>query len=348
MKTAAIYNPYWDTLGGGEKYTATTIAAYIKAKYRPTIIWPSQNLLEKISSRFGLNLDGSQIDSDLWTAFHTASATAKLKLSRQFDSFLWVSDGSIPLLGSKRNLLHFQVPFSRKASLLNRIKLKNFDHILCNSKFTKSVIDKNYDCNSRVLYPPVTLIPSLKKENIILSVGRFDNILHSKRQDILIDAFKKINAPGWKLVLTGGSLDPTAQMESLNKFIGDSHIDLIVNPNFQEIKQLYGTAKIYWHAAGFGSNLKKNPEKAEHFGISTVEAMSAGAIPVVFAGGGQLEIVQNSQNGFLWQTPGELIDKTKAIINNQTDSLSLINNAITTADKFSQERFIDEFVQYLS
>jgi glycosyltransferase involved in cell wall biosynthesis len=261
MKTAAIYNPYWDTLGGGEKYVATAAVAFLKARYHPVILWHDQDLLKKIQQRFGLNLEGATVDQKLWETFQSAKTTEKLKLSSEFESFLWVSDGSIPLLGSKKNLLHFQVPFTRKASLLNKIKIKSFDHIICNSNFTKSIIDKNYGCKSSVLYPPVTLIEPAVKENVILSVGRFDNILHSKRQDILIEAFKQLDAPDWKLVLAGGSLNTAGQIDSLKKFIGDHAIEIVVNPTFDEIRRLFSKAKIYWHAAGFGSNLKKNPEK---------------------------------------------------------------------------------------
>jgi glycosyltransferase involved in cell wall biosynthesis len=348
MKTAAIYNPYWDTLGGGEKYVATAVAAFLKAKYQPIILWHDSDILDKIQLRFGLNLEGAIVDRDLWDTFQTAKTTEKLKLSSEFDSFFWVSDGSIPLLGSKKNLLHFQVPFTVKVSLLNKIKIKSFDHIICNSRFTKSIIDKNYSCKSNILYPPVTLIDPDIKENVILSVGRFDNILHSKRQDILIEAFKQLDAPDWKLVLAGGSLNTVGQIDSLKKFIGDFAIEIVVNPTFDEIRKLYSQAKVYWHAAGYGSNLKKNPEKAEHFGIATVEAMSAGAIPVVFAGGGQLEIIRDGSDGFFWNKPEELVSITKEIISEKKDNQITAQNAVKTAEKYSQERFIDEFKQYVS
>ena len=52
----------------------------------------------------------------------------------------------------------------------------------------------------------------------------------------------------------------------------------------------------------------------EHFGISTVEAMSAGAVPIVYRGGGQVEIVRDDENGMLWKTIDELTTKTRTII----------------------------------
>ena len=44
------------------------------------------------------------------------------------------------------------------------------------------------------------------------------------------------------------------------------------NCPFEELIKLYEKAKIFWHGAGFGENENLNPEKMEHFGITTVSA----------------------------------------------------------------------------
>ena len=56
-------------------------------------------------------------------------------------------------------------------------------------------------------------------------------------------------------------------------------IEFLVNKKNDELWGIYSKAKIYWHASGFGEDLEAHPEFAEHFGISTVEAMGAGAVP---------------------------------------------------------------------
>jgi len=45
--------------------------------------------------------------------------------------------------------------------------------------------------------------------------------------------------------------------------------------------------------------------KGEHFGITIVEAMSAGCVPVVHDSGGPKEIV-NGERGFRWQNLEEI------------------------------------------
>ena len=59
-----------------------------------------------------------------------------------------------------------------------------------------------------------------------------------------------------------------------------------------ELRDLYGRASIFWHAAGLGEDPERHPDRYEHFGITTVEAMSAGAVPVVIDAAGQAEIVE--------------------------------------------------------
>src|SRR5207302_138448 len=105
---------------------------------------------------------------------------------------------------------------------------------------------------------------------------------------------------------------------------------------FQELIQFYGKAKIYWHAQGFGET---EPRYMEHFGMTTVEAMASGCVPVVFGGGGQTEVVDSNQNGFLWQTKEELVAKTKMLVQNEDDRQKLAAEAIKKCKVFSKEEF---------
>jgi glycosyltransferase involved in cell wall biosynthesis len=79
-----------------------------------------------------------------------------------------------------------------------------------------------------------------------------------------------------------------------------------------------------------------NPELTEHFGISTVEAISAGCIPLVVGRGGQPEIVTNPD--LLWQTIEELIEKTQAVINtpNKEKYLTALDISEYTQAKFAE------------
>jgi glycosyltransferase involved in cell wall biosynthesis len=189
-----------------------------------------------------------------------------------------------------------------------------------------------------VVYPPVTMMPALQKENLILSVGRFDSPLHNKRHDVLIEAFKQMDNPHWQLYLVGGSTTHPSQVGRLRKLAEGYPIAIVENPSWEQLSRLYGKARIYWHAAGFGEDLKKHPERAEHFGITTVEAMSARAVPIVFAGGGQLEIVHNNW-GRTWLSVAELVELTQTLINSPSSLELLAVHAEKKARLFDQEHF---------
>ena len=80
------------------------------------------------------------------------------------------------------------------------------------------------------------------------------------------------------------------------------------------VQQLLAAASIYWHAGGFGEDPQRHPDRFEHFGITVVEAMAAGAVPLVFGAAGPAEIVEHGVNGFHWRTTDELIALTKRLI----------------------------------
>jgi glycosyltransferase involved in cell wall biosynthesis len=79
---------------------------------------------------------------------------------------------------------------------------------------------------------------------------------------------------------------------------------------------LYATSLIYWHCAGYGVNDKEHPEQVEHFGIAPIEAMAAGAVTFCYNAGGPKEVITDTENGFLFNTQEELIQKTVVVLDN--------------------------------
>jgi glycosyltransferase involved in cell wall biosynthesis len=82
----------------------------------------------------------------------------------------------------------------------------------------------------------------------------------------------------------------------------------------------------------------------EHFGIVTVEAMLAGCVPVAFAGGGQLEIVNHGVDGFLWRTQEELIDRTWELTSAPGRLQELSAMAVRRGATFSKGAFVSRFL----
>lgn len=338
---AAIHNPYLDTLGGGERYTMAVATILQKLGYTVDVEWGDAGIKEKLEKRFDIDLTNVNFIKDV-------------KRGDGYDICFWVSDGSIPALKSRKNLLHFQVPFRKVNgnSLINKFKLLRINKVIVNSNFTKQIIDNEFGIDSVVLYPPVSVdkFVSKKKENNILSVARFSNLMQGKRQDVLIDTFKNFQKSNTncKLILAGGvEVGANEYIKEIEDKAKNSKIEVIKSPTFKELKDLYSKAKIFWSAAGFGVDEEKEPQKVEHFGITVVEAMAAGCVPIVFNAGGHKEIIMNGVDGFLWNETSDMYGLTKKLLSDEKLRKSIAFEAIKKSKNFSYEEFEKNFTTLL-
>jgi glycosyltransferase involved in cell wall biosynthesis len=344
-----LFNPYLKNLGGGEKYTFTLAEHLINQGYQVDLFWDDKKVLKRLSERFNLDLGKISFVENIFLS--NKNFIQKWLITRKYDLFFYVSDGSIPSLFAEKNILHFQVPFRGVdgRSILNRLKLAKFAHVVCNSKFTKKNIDQEYGVKSRVIYPPITVgdFKPGKKENLVLSVGRFTQALHAKKQHILIEVFRKMCDQGlkdWRLVLLGGTLEgDESYVRALEKSANGYPIEIKTNIKFNDLKNHYRRAKIYWHATGFGEDEKESPERMEHFGISIVEAMAGGCVPVVISKGGIPEIIKDGKNGFLWLKKKEIEKLTIQLVESPALWKKLSLQAIKDSRRFSKKVFCRKF-----
>lgn len=344
MGKAAIYNPYLDTLGGGERYTLTFAKVLAEVGYDVDIEWSNQNIKERLSKRFGLKLPVN------------IQIVESVNRGENYDLIFYVTDGSIPTLRARNNYLHFQVPFHdlNGKSLLNKMKLFRIKKIICNSNFTKKVIDNEYGVTSDVLYPPVAtdLFKPKRKVNQICYVARFSNLTQNKGHDVLIKAFKSLvkdpKFSDWRLVLAGGvEIGSDKYLKYLKSKVGGSNIEFVESPSFDALKDIVGISKIFWSGAGFNEDEVKNPERVEHFGITLVEAMSAGCVPIVYNAGGPKEIIDGGKNGYLWNNQKELVSFTKKVIRTKGLYLEISKKAVNSSKKYGYEEFKREVIKII-
>lgn len=213
----------------------------------------------------------------------------------------------------------------RLRTLPNRAEiaaLAAYDAIIANSEYSRRWVMHYWRRDSQVLYPPIEMLEPGAKQNIILHVGRFFVGGHNKKHDVLIDAFRALLArlqdgEAWELHLAGG-ITPGAEHQAYADRIREMAAGLPVRIHqgidHAALEALFGRARIYWHATGYGADLRRFPDQAEHFGMSIAEAMSAGAVPVVFAAGGPAEIITPGRDGLVWQTPAALVEDTLGLI----------------------------------
>lgn len=343
---ALIVSPYLDHLGGGERYMLSAASALEKAGYSIYFAWDNLAEINSLATMLGITLTKPQLAPVIKNLYQSRNPLSMYRATKEFDVILYLSDGSIPILGGRKNLVHMQVPFHNVGgrSLKNQIKKLFTDQVIVNSAFTKRIVDREYGINSVVVYPPVKIEEtSLVKENIILSVGRFEPSLNAKKQDILIQAFAQLSPqiPSWKLVLAGASASEE-WVSQLQMKAADLQIEFAVNASYQDLVNLYSKARIYWHAAGFGVDENKNPELVEHFGITTAEAIGYGCIPLVVPYGGQREIVQDQS--MHWENIEQLVSNTLSIIKVESDNL-LANISI---ERYNEVTFNDKIIELVS
>ena len=346
----AVYSSYLDTFGGGERYIAT-IAGTLSFDHHVDLLLDkhltkigSDYLKSNLSQRFNLNLDKVNIIVDSPIGKDSSFFSRALFL-KKYDFLFYLTDGSIFYPTAGKHILHIQSPIEGQPaqSVWGKIKLKKWDLIIYNSKFTRNHSLKNWPLFSKVIYPPVDTesIKPLQKKKYILSVGRFFGYLKDKKHEILIKAFERLKqnkkSLGWSLHLAGAAKEGDENyLKELKNRAKDLEVKFYPNLGYEELIKLFGYSSVYWHAAGFG---EQEPTKMEHFGISVAEAMAGGSVPVVVDKGGLTEIVNDGINGFLWSDLRDFESKTLELLSNKSLWHKMSVEAIKKAGNFSKENF---------
>ena len=199
--------------------------------------------------------------------------------------------------------------------------------------------------------------PPAPKEKIILNVGRLfasskDN--HHKCQDVLIKEFKQmghLHEKGWQLHLAGSTAKDPDSLKYVIRLVEEARgypIFFHLNISHPQLKSLYQKAAIYWHATGYGKDPLKKPETQEHFGITTVEAMSAGAVPVVINSAGQKETVTNEETGYLWNSLDEMREFTSILAKDGVKRADMGRRAVGASHKFGRAAFNDNIEKIIT
>jgi len=268
----------------------------------------------------------------------------------ELDLFINNSYGSGLMCPTTRGI--FMCMFPHPASPVVNNVVNSYSMIVAISRYAADWVWKRWDRHSEVLYPPCDDMgrPSAK-EKIILHVGRFiadsvEDERHYKGQNVLLDTFKQmtdLHQQGWELHFTGSlSTDRKSKTfaDTLMRAAEGLPVFFHFNSTRNELRELYRRAAIYWHATGYGFDADKYPSKQEHFGISTVEAMSAGAVPVVYATGGQREIVTDEVDGYWWTDIDRLVNQTRRLANDPVLCSELAQQAVLSSKRFSKETFV--------
>jgi glycosyltransferase involved in cell wall biosynthesis len=294
------------------------------------------------------------------------------ELSRPYDVFVAIVHGMPPVCHAERGLLIVLFPFFRpfgnwplndpprgvfdlRRKIRNHLyrsewrrRLESYDTIVSISEFTRTWTRELWDAESRVVYPPVEVGGAAEpKENRIISVGRFTTSGHSKKQlDVvrLFGTLPDVGERGWvyeTIGAVGESAADIAYHDEVSALARQHGVIVSSNLSRPELQRRYLTSKLFIHAAGLGEPADK-PELSEHFGISTVEAMAAGCVPLVVNRGAQPEIVQHGVNGLVWSSLDELASQVRELTSDDHLRARMAEAARARALAFSRQSFVGQ------
>jgi glycosyltransferase involved in cell wall biosynthesis len=319
-KTVALYDPYLDTMGGGEKHALSILKALTEENFDSIVFWDT-DVSSEIKQKLHLNIKDIRFEKNIFKN-SSYSIFEKMKALSKYDIFIYMTDGSYFVSTARKNIIFALVPDKTLFNMNIGNKLKTLNsQFVTNSFFSQSQLE-NWGVKAKVLYPfldneLLSYDPSnTKKEKIIFSVGRFFKHLHAKRHDVMIEYFKKLKKDipllsEYKLILAGGLKEEDKDYFNELQTLARDDTSIICKPNvpYEELVELYKKAQIYWHFAGFGVNESEHPERTEHFGISPVEAMAYGCSDFCYKAGGLKETIKDTVTGYLFSSYDELKEK---------------------------------------
>jgi glycosyltransferase involved in cell wall biosynthesis len=322
-------------------------------------------------------------DTRAWEAWarYRAEKEEDADLTKAYDLFITFNHGAPPFCAAPIGVLVVLFPFfdpnetgaesdaqSGLWSALGRhirlawhkwklkSRLSGYQEKVAISEFTQRWTKRRWNTHCEVVFPPAAIeISCAQKSDCMLSVGRFaiEGHGHSKNQIEMLQAFKRLKVQGgtsWQydcVGACGSSAEECAFLEKARALGAEAGANVEVNLDRTQLKRLYQRAKIFWHAAGMDINERLHPELAEHFGMTTAEAMAAGCVPVVINKGGQPEIVEHGISGFLWNTLDELQQYTAELMQDDPLFQKMSRAARQRARLFSREAYVTRFCSLL-
>ena len=227
---------------------------------------------------------------------------------------------NIPYIFTSHSLGVFLEGYNKERVDCEKLVMRSSSFITASSQYENNLISENYDIDKKKINqitPGVdrkvfVLDENIKRENILLSIGR---IQEQKRQlDVLkfLDNFRKIDS-NFLCYFVGGPSgksgdDYLIQLKNaVKEFNLESNVEFLGNLTQLKIKELMNRSKLLIHTSHF-----------ETFGLVAIEANTMG-VPVLITNQGPLsEIIENNVNGYL----------TEGLINSQVNNFvkNLLND----------------------
>lgn len=309
-KKAALYSNAWDAAGGGGIVYVLAIAKILSKKgFDVTVFFNEMVLLTEIQSRYEASGIKIKIHKSKAMPFLSQIYFA-LRERMHYDVVIRQSLSVPRLTFVKKSFILCDFPKGKIETISERVRLKSWRNIMVNSEYTKYWVRNYWKREAAVFYPPIEIPTTLNPtRNLdLVCIGRFNNGKRSKRQDIVIAVFKDLIALGYAGINLHvlGYVQDEDYLNTLKE--GAAGFPIFFHENCTALKrgEILNQSSLFISACGYENDENTEPMLVEHYGISVVEAMAQGCVPVVIGKGGHKETVDHGENGYHWNTKDEL------------------------------------------
>ncbi len=231
---------------------------------------------------------------------------------------------------------YYKPYYASSLKFINQIKNENI-YLIANSKFIQESLKRKFGKNSTVIYPPVELNSfrdGNQKEKKVVTVSRYSQ---EKNLEFAIDVFDDFKTD---YIIIGNTKTRINEVyyENLHKKIKNqkskSRIQLLKNIDRNKVINNLRRAKVYFHAS------------PETFGISIIESIAAGCIPIVPDNSAHKETVPFSELRYDQTNVEEARAKVKMALDGNYDEF--VNPLQASLRNYGKETFKKTITEYIA
>jgi glycosyltransferase involved in cell wall biosynthesis len=347
-----IIHPFFDVMGGAEQTTLSLIEK-LKTTQNITTLYTVEPPKISEALNFKFHLIKKKNFPTLWR-YQRMKEVKKLFSESQKNDIVIVMGGSLLLEKSNvgKMIVYCHSTFTEEDdfskarfrgvkgiyyriiqnNVKNSISCMNEKNVrlITNSEYTREEIRKRFGKDSSVVYPPVNISKFLKffdsiKQKNVITISRYSP---EKKLDDAIDIVKSSSLP-YVLIGNAKYRSQLELFEKLKRKTSQSNIELGCNLPYSEIEKVLVSSKVYFHTS------------KETFGISVVEAISAGCIPVVPNNSAHKETVPFEE--LRYNGKDDAMRKLQDAMSGKYDNLR--NDLKNHIQKFSAESFQEKMLR---
>lgn len=360
MKIGIIHDSL-NFAGGAERVALKTIQAIQENGHQVLLGTIGRTDWQRIHTVFGEYPTGyeevhlSRVSDRSFRIYESLLSPLVLEVVKNTCDFIICTNGELMLLDADISYMHYVpvcfredmgknlselsdlyfLPFRFLQRLLIRRVRNSF--LVANSHFTQQALEKFMGRTSEVVYPSVDLkqfIPLrsfTKKQNLVLTVGRYSP---EKNFEFVLAVAERL--PDISFVIIGtfsGANSATYYRELLSKkkSLNLRNVTLIRDCPYSSLLSMLGLSSVFL-----------SPSVNEHFGLTIIEAMAAGLVPLIHRSGGPWIDMLGQEDGVYGYSYREVAEAAEILVNILSDPSAMKQISSRNLERvrmFSDEAF---------